>query len=49
MELFTRLRNALNQREDEILEDIDSEFSINFFGEDLVESAVKLPKKIKAI
>ena len=48
MEIFTKLRNALNQREDEILEDIDSEFSINFFGEDLVESAVKLPKKIKA-
>ena len=47
MEIFTKLRNDLNQREDEILLDIDNEFKNNFFGEDFVRNAEKLPKKIE--
>ena len=47
MEMFTKLRNLLNQTEDEILLDIDNEFKNNFFGEDFVKNAEKLPKKIK--
>ena len=30
MDIFTKLRNALNQREDEILKDIDNEFKKYF-------------------
>ena len=46
MEIFTKLRNILNQTEDELLSDIDSEFKNNFFDKDFVKSAEKLPKKI---
>ena len=47
MEIFTKLRNALNQREDEILSEIDNEFKNKFFEEDLVKNAERLPKKIQ--
>ena len=46
MEIFTKLRNILNQTEDELLLDIDTEFKNNFFDKDFVKSAEKLPKKI---
>ena len=48
MEKFTKLRNALNQREDEILSDIDNEFNKNYFEEDLIKTAEKLPKRVKS-
>ena len=47
MEIFTKLRNALNQREDEILSDIDNEFKKYYFDEDLIKRAEKLPNKVK--
>ena len=47
MDIFTKLRNALNQREDEILNDIDNEFQKYFFNEDLIKKVEKLPNKVK--
>ena len=41
MEIFTKLRNILNQTEDELLSDIDSEFKNNFFDKDFVKRAEK--------
>ena len=46
-EIFTKLRNEINKREDELLIDIDEQFQKLFFNENLVKEAVKLPKKIK--
>ena len=47
MDIFTKLRNALNQREDEILTNIDNDFKKYFFDEELVKKAEKLPNKVK--
>ena len=47
MDIFTKLRNALNSREDEILSNIDNDFKKYFFDEDLIKSAEKLPNKVK--
>ena len=47
LDLFTKLRNALNSREDEILSNIDNDFKKYFFDEDLIKSAEKLPNKVK--
>ena len=47
MNIFTKLRNALNEREDEILKDIDNEFNKNFIKEDFMKTAEKLPKSVK--
>ena len=47
MDLFTKLRNALNSREDEILSNIDNDFKKYFFDEDPIKSAEKLPNKVK--
>ena len=47
MKIFTKLRNALNGREDEILKDIDNEFDKNFIKEDFIKTAEKLPKNVK--
>ena len=47
MDIFTKVRNALNQREDEILTNIDNDFKKYFFDEELVKKAEKLPNKVK--
>ena len=47
MKIFTNLRNALNNREDEILIDIENEFERKFFKEDLIKTAEKLPNNVK--
>ena len=49
MKIFTNLRNALNNREDEILIDIENEFERSFFNEDLIKTAEKLPNKVKKL
>ena len=45
--VFTKLRNSLNAREDELLSDVDKKFEEEYFNEDLIKEAEKLPKKIK--
>ena len=45
--IFTNIRNALNEREDKILLDIDKQFDDLYIKEDLIKQSEKLPKKIK--
>ena len=44
---FTKIRTALNEREDELLADIDTLFGKRYFNEDVIKKGEKLPKKIK--
>ena len=45
--IFTKLRNVLNCREDELLLLVDNIFNINYFSEDMIKIGEKLPKQIK--
>ena len=44
---FTKIRTALNEREDKLLAEIDDLFSKRYFNEDIIKKGEKLPKKIK--
>ena len=46
-QLFTKIRTALNEREDEIYKIIDDKFDNLYFKEDLIKQADKLPIEIK--
>ena len=45
--IFTKLRNAINSREDEILADIDKKYNEFIFDEKLLKQKEKLPVQIK--
>ena len=45
--IFTKIRNVLNGREDEILKEIDNEFDNKLFNEDIIKNIEQLPNKIK--
>ena len=45
--IFTKIRNTLNDREDELLLEIDKKFNDLFFKEELIKESEKLPNKIK--
>ena len=45
--IFTRLRTVINEREDELLNEIDKIFDDKFFDENLLKEGEKLPNKIK--
>ena len=45
--IFTKIRKVINEREDELLLDIDNKFNDNFCGDDIIEESIKLPNKIK--
>ena len=45
--VFTKLRSAINEWEDELLIEIDNKFDNNFCSEDIIEESIKLPNKIK--
>ena len=45
--IFTKIRNALNYREDELLLEVDNEFEKLYFNEDILKETEKLPNKIK--
>ena len=45
--VFTKLRNGINAREDEIMFQIDNKFDKLYFKEDIVKECDKLPNKIK--
>ena len=47
LNIFTKIRNAINQREDEILLEIDNLYENTFCNENLVKETEKLPQKIK--
>ena len=46
--IFTKIRNALNTREDELIAEIDNIFNLNYFDEELFRKGEKLPKQIKS-
>ena len=45
--VFTKIRSAINEREDELLNEIDNKYNENFCKEDIMEEINKLPNKIK--
>jgi len=46
--IFTKIRNELNNREDELLLDIDKQFETLYFKEEIIKEYEKLPNKIKS-
>ena len=47
--IFTKIRNELNNREEEILLDLDKKFENLFFNENYIKEMEKLPNKIKKL
>ena len=45
--IFTKIRNALNNREDELLLQIDNIYNDKFFNENIIKEGENLPKKNK--
>jgi hypothetical protein len=45
--VFTKIRNALNYREDELLLEIDKSYNKNYFSEELIKKGEKMPDKVK--
>jgi len=45
--IFTKIRCAVNEREDELLLEIDNKYNENYCKEDIIEQSIKLPNKIK--
>ena len=45
--LFTRIRNEINKREDELLLEVDKQFDNYYIKEDITKDNEKLPSKIK--
>ena len=46
--IFTKIRNILNEREVELLSEIDNQFNTKFINEDIIKKREKLPKQIKS-
>ena len=45
--IFTKIRNLINEREDQHLSYIDNEYNNIFFKEDIIKHSEKLPNEIK--
>ena len=45
--IFTTIRNALNNREDELLLEVDKKFEDIYFDEKIIKQLEKLPNKVK--
>ena len=45
--IFTKIRNTINDREDELLLEINNIYNDKYFNEDIIKKSEKLPKKIK--
>jgi len=45
--IFTKIRNILNEREDKLLLEVDNLFNSKYFNEDIIKIGENLPKKIK--
>ena len=45
--IFTKLRNTLNNREDELLLEVDKQFDKIYFKEELIKKNENLPSKVK--
>ena len=47
LRVFTEIRNAVNEREDELLLEIDKKFEDMYIKEDIIKDYDKLPNKVK--
>ena len=47
--IFTKIRQALNEREDFLLSEVDKKFNDEFCNENIVRNSEKLPEKIKQL
>lgn len=45
--MFTKLRNSLNNREDQLLFEINKKYNELYFNESIIKECEKLPDKIK--
>ena len=45
--IFTKLRTALNDREDELLNEVDNKYNELYINEEIIKDCDKLPNKIK--
>ena len=45
--IFTKIRDALNEREEELLLEIDNIYNNKYLNDDIIKKVEKLPKKIK--
>ena len=45
--IFTKIRNSLNEREDELLSEVDNQFNDLFFNEELIKESQNLSNKVK--
>ena len=45
--IFTKIRNIINSREDELLSEVDNLFDKNYINEDIIKKGEKMPKQIK--
>ena len=46
--IFTTIRNTINEREDELLLEVDNKFNNIYFNEDIIKKGENIPNKIKA-
>jgi hypothetical protein len=47
LNIFTKIRTTLNERETQLLLEIDNLYTSKYFNEDIIKKAEKLPKQIK--
>ena len=45
--IFTKIRNTLNDREDQLLMEVDDKYDKIYFNEDLIKRSEKLPHKVE--
>ena len=45
--IFTKIRNEINNREDQLLLDVDNQFNEKYFKDDIIKKIEKFPEKIK--
>ena len=45
--IFTKIRNVLNEKEDQLLNDIDEQYNNIYFKEELIKESEKLPNNIR--
>ena len=45
--IFTKIRNIINEREEKLLLEVDKQFDENYFNENIINEAEKLPNKIR--
>ena len=45
--IFSKLRSAINEREEKLLNEVDNEYNKYFINEDIIHKSEKLPQKVK--